>query len=609
MSADAGRNVIFGYYPHREKSGLLPGERTNFITSLSEDNALYVWNDSAANTHKEKWFRPSDVAIGTDGAIYVSDWYDPVVGGHQMQDKKGFGRIYRVTPKNKTLRSPKIDLRTTEGQIAALRNPAINVRNLGFQQLRQQGEGVVEPVSELLKDKNPYIQARAIWLLAQLGQKGMDATVALLKSDDETTRVTAFRALRVSVADILPYAVQLQNDPSAFVRREIAVALRDLPFEKTKPLLLELCRQFDGEDRWYLNALAAAMAGHEAEVYPEIKQLLANDKTPVEWDKKMSMFAWRLHPAAALNDLLLRAGEAALDAKERRAAVTAIAFMKDKNAAEAMLALGKSKLSDVSEQASYWLSFRQGNDWYALLNWKQLNINTGYEKKLASMKARLLAVQDEHLSLGARKGRLVQMAKDSLGGQLLIGLASENKFPKALITTMEENIFQNPDLTVRVQAGKYFKQAGVQKNYSIADIAGIKGDERNGKSVFASRCASCHKVGQTGSTIGPELTSIGKKFDKTGLLDAIIHPSAAILLGYEPWLINTKDGSSFFGFLVSENKQAVVIKDVAGQQHTIATDKISSKQKQNKSVMPDPAVAGISEQELADVAGYLLGGK
>src|SRR5690606_17460219 len=152
-------------------------------------------------------------------------------------------------------------------------------------------------------------------------------------------------------------------------------------------------------------------------------------------------------------------------------------------------------------------------------------------------------------------------------------------------------------------------QPGVQKNYSIADITAIKSDEKNGRSVFAAHCASCHKVGETGGSIGPELTNIGKKFDRTGLLDAIIHPSAAILLGYEPWLINTKDGASFFGFLISENKQAVIIKDVAGQQHTIATDKISSKQKQNKSLMPEPAVAGISEQELADVAGYLLAGK
>ena len=67
---------------------------------------------------REKWFRPSDVTIGTDGAIYVADWYDPVVGGHQMQDSLGYGRIYRITPKGKNLSSPKIDLNNMDGQLA-----------------------------------------------------------------------------------------------------------------------------------------------------------------------------------------------------------------------------------------------------------------------------------------------------------------------------------------------------------------------------------------------------------------------------------------------------------------------------------------------------------
>lgn len=609
LSADAGRNVIFGYHTQREKSGYLPVEKNSFITSLSSDNPLYVWNDSTTKTHKEKWFRPSDVAIGTEGAIYIADWYDPVVGGHQMQDSTGFGRIYRVTPKDKKLQVPVIDLTNVKGQIDAIKNPAINIRCQAFEKLRHQGETVLDPVMELLKEDNPYIRARAIWLLPQLGNKGIAAVQELLKSDDENTRIIAFRALRVVVPDILPYAVQLQNDPSSFLRREIAVALRDLPFEKTKPILMELVKQYDGEDKWYLNALSAAFAGHENEIYMEVKKLFAPGVSPGKWNNKMSSLAWGLHPSTALSDLVQRVADSTLTLNERKQALTAIAFIKDKKAAEAMVTFSKSNLPAIKEQASYWLSFRQGNDWYALLDWKRISINTDYERKLSVMKSKLLAVLDEHLSHDARKWRLEQMANDSIGGQLLIGLAAENKFPPFLTSAMEEVIFKNPDIAVRVQAGKYFKQPGGKKNYSIQEIEALNGNVASGKTTFATYCTSCHRVGQTGNDIGPELTSIGKKFDKTGLLDAILYPSAAILLGYEPWLINTKDGGSYFGFLISENKQSVTIKDISGQKHVIAADEIGIRKKQDKSLMPEPAVTGISEQQLADIVAYLNSAK
>ena len=78
------------------------------------------------------------------------------------------------------------------------------------------------------------------------------------------------------------------------------------------------------------------------------------------------------------------------------------------------------------------------------------------------------------------------------------------------------------------------------------------------------------------------------------------------MFGYEPWLVTTKDGESVYGFLLSENKQNIVVKDVAGAKHIIALKNIASKQKQEESLMPDPVSNGLTEQDLADVAAFLF---
>jgi putative membrane-bound dehydrogenase-like protein len=604
LSADAGRNIIFGYHPSLKQSGYDLGKRENFISSLTDDNAGYVWNDTSLKAQKEKWFRPSDITFGTDGALYVADWYDPVVGGHQMQDTIGYGRIYRIIPKNKKLSSPKIDLSTIDGQVLAFKNPAINVRNLGFEKLKQQGEAVVETILPMLKDSNPYIKARAIWLLSQSGEKGRKAVEEILSDQAEQFRAAAYRALRQAVADIIPYAQKMASDPSAFVRREVAISLRDLPYSRTKQILLELINKYDGGDRWYLETLGSALSGHESEIYPDLVKLLGQGKPANTWNNQMAHFAWRLHPVEAIDDLLTRANDSLLPISERQAALTALAFVNDQKAARVMVALTKAKLPDVSQQATYWLSFRQGNDWYELLDWNTIEVNTAYERKLARMKVKMQIVLDEHQSTNERKWRVQEMAADSVGGQLLIGLATEKKIPPVVLPFIEEKIFQNPDVTIRVQASQYFQRPGAGKTYSIQSISALDADPGRGELVFTRSCATCHKVGNKGNSVGPDLTGIAKKFGKSELLDAIINPGAAIGFGYEAWLVNTKDGQSVYGFLISENNQSITIKDISGQNHLIEKKKITSKEKQNKSMMPDPINNGLTEQDLADVVSY-----
>jgi putative membrane-bound dehydrogenase-like protein len=599
LSADAGRNVIFGYKPEPKGAGYQLN-RTNFITSLKESTENYVWNEKV--TDLRKWFRPSDVAVGADGAIYIADWYDAVVGGHQMHDKEGYGRIFRITPKNQVLKTPRIDLTSTKGQIEALKNPAINVRNVGFVLLQAKGEKAVKPVKKVLSSENPYHQARAVWLLSKLGDKGIREVEKLLTHPTADIRITAFRALRQAKPEqVLSYSTTLAKDASAAVRREVAVALRDIPLEKSQTIIDELVKGYDGEDRWYLEALGIALQGHESKYYPELIKNADND--PVKWDKKTTNLVWRLHPVASVDAWKKRANAIELSPEQRKQALVALGFIKDKSSAEAMIALTKSELPDVSEQAFWWLKFRKSNDWLELMNWEE----TLPDELLASREMMQLQAQaiDMSQSKSSREEAAAQMAKDKTGGQMLISLAAEKKLPEDLIETISSSIFSNPDQTVRVLASDYFTKPGTAKTLSIKQINTLQPDITKGKLLFQNNCASCHKRGKTGGEIGPDLSQIHKKFDKTALLDAIINPSAGLAFGYEPWLIKTKKGSSFYGFLMADDA-AVVLRDVSGQQHVIKAVDVESRKQFSISLMPDPLAMGLTEKDLADLAQFLL---
>ncbi|MEI9894246.1 MAG: hypothetical protein WDN28_10265 [Chthoniobacter sp.] len=153
----------------------------------------------------------------------MADWFDPRVGGHATLDNTMAGTIYRIAPKGFKSKVPKFDLETTAGQIAALKSPAVNVRYSGFSRLKAQGEKAVPAVAALLKDENPYIAARAVWLLAQLGPTGVAKVKPLLDSKSDTLRLVAYRALRTAKVDVLAMAAKMAGDKSAAVRREVAL--------------------------------------------------------------------------------------------------------------------------------------------------------------------------------------------------------------------------------------------------------------------------------------------------------------------------------------------------------------------------------------------------
>ncbi len=601
LACDAGRNVVFAYKPAVLGAGY-DLKRQNLITSLSDDEVA-VAQSSVGQDEKTKWFRPSDVAIGTDGAIYVADWYDSMVGGHRMTDTTGAGRIYRIAPKGKKLINPKISLKTTKGQIDALLSPAVNVRNAGFVLLAAQGNKAIKDVKAILESPNPYYRARAIWLLSNMGASGIAEVEAALKNNDPNLRIAAFRALREIKPGVSAYAMQLSKDPSVAVRREVAVAMRNLPFNAMSELFMPLAVAYEGNDRYYLEALGLAAEGKEEELYPILNTKLGGE--PLKWSQAFADLVWRLHPKAAVSALKQRAGSDLLSADQQKQAIVTLGFIKDQRAVDAMQGLMNNKDAKIKEQALWWLRYRQGNDWS---NFKMELPSTGPDKDADAQKKMLvqkLKIENGTTSAADKIEAIKIMAKEKEGGEMLIGLAVDKKLSKPLIDEISKVIFSNPDQTVRVLASDYFKKPGVTTALSIPKIAKLQGDAKLGRLLFKDKCTTCHKIGTEGASIGPELTLINKKFEKNGLLDAIVNPSAGMAFGYESWLITKKDGTTVSGFLQGDGEM-VVLKDMAGGKHNIKAADIASRKQFSTSIMPEPSALQLSEKDLANIAEYLL---
>ena len=761
LSCEAGRNVVWGYRLTEQGAGI-GLERFSFFDSGLKDDVNYKWNKKFED--KRFWFRPSDVAVGPDGAIYVADWFDPVVGGHQMDDRAGTGTIYRITPKDRKLTRPQIDLSTTAGQIAALKNPTPSIRFLAFEKLKSQGPTALDPVAALLEDENPYIRARAAWLLPHLGAAGHDKTVALLDHADSQTRLVAFRALLETGDSVVPLARRLAKDPSAAVRREVALSLRDVPFDECEHILLTLVDGFDGEDRWYLEALGTGSDGKEALLFARYAKELNAD--PLAWSPKQTQLIWRLHPPAAVNALLDRAMSDKLDSAARNKAVDTIAFVEDRAAALAMREIAINGLSDQRDRAAWWAKFRTTNLWlpYAdaaklpvaansvlgvalpaeaaastsivragdvaridadivgakrlylvvtdagngnssdwadwaepkligphgeleltKLKWKTakagwgevhvdrncknlpLRINgkeiasgigthaasvivydvagrgfqrfvarvgldngrsdlggTDYPGSKASVEfrvyhdgptptARAQSLAKTLLNAKAptdeRENAAIALASSKAGGMTLIGLASRKTVPPELTELIAEHISRNPNLSIRAAAGQYFphKTAAGQTLPPISELAKIVGNAENGRKLAMGlgKCSTCHRFGKEGETLGPDLTLIARKLDRTRLIDSIVNPSAAIAFGFESWLVATDEGKTYSGFIIGEG-DPLVLKDAEGKQHVIPAKSVELRKQMTVSLMPDVTKVITNKQQLADLVEYLV---
>jgi putative heme-binding domain-containing protein len=138
----------------------------------------------------------------------------------------------------------------------------------------------------------------------------------------------------------------------------------------------------------------------------------------------------------------------------------------------------------------------------------------------------------------------------------------------------------------------------------LAVVSTPGGDPYRGRTEFEQTCAACHRLYGKGGQIGPDLTSF-KRDDLPNIVLNIVNPSAEIREGYESFIVTAKDGSVYSGFLASQDKQRVVLRDMSGVNLTLERDKIATMNGVGRSLMPEGLLADKSDAALRDLFVYL----
>jgi putative heme-binding domain-containing protein len=237
-----------GHVPDDWRGSLITNDfRANRVCRfvLSEDGSGYSSREQPElikTTHPA--FRPIDVKMGPDGAIYIADWYNPIIqhGEVDFRDPRRDhtrGRIWRVTAKGRPLvERPKLVGASTEALLEALKAPEDWTRHHAKRVLKERGSSVVPGLAAWVQSLDPkdpdyeHHRLEALWMYQALDVPEPKLLTELLRAQNPHVRAAATRVIqhwanRLSDASAL-LAQQIIDDYPR-VRLEAVRVLGQLP--------------------------------------------------------------------------------------------------------------------------------------------------------------------------------------------------------------------------------------------------------------------------------------------------------------------------------------------------------------------------------------------
>lgn len=614
---------------------------------------------------QDRWCRPVMARTGPDGALWIVDMYRYMIEHPQWLPQNGkdelrpyyrlgenHGRIYRVVPTGKSLATPRI-ANTTAGLLGALASSNGWQRDAAQQRLVRNKAAAAVPQIESMATGGDTPEQRLQALCTLNGMQALRTNIlqSALQDPHAGVRRQAVRLAAEHAVDVRRLK-PLVDDPNAKVRLQLAATLGAYDDPMAAQLLAQLAA--DSADDVYIlaNVMSSLNQRNIAEVLTATIAMSSDVAASAEHQRRLQQQLFgqvaALGDEAAIGQVVQRICDSAdgplkpwqlsgladlLDGLAKRKLSLAqlttdhqTLIVQSIDQARASVS-GNSRASKDSERltpltaASLRLLLRQA-DMYAddmrLLS-NLLVPQSAVELQLAVVD-RLALQDDQQVAEVLLAGW--QSHGPSLRARVLDVLASRTQWSNVLLTnvqsrhvssgeispSMRERLLATKDETLRTAWTKAFTASTTPDRKQVIEryqtALTLTGEVERGRKVFATSCAACHKFGNVGHDVGPNLASITDKRPPT-LLANIMDPSAEVEARYLTYIVVTVDGRVHNGLLATETGSSITLISNEGKRETILRTEIEELRASGKSLMPEGLEKDLSPQAVADLFALL----
>jgi putative membrane-bound dehydrogenase-like protein len=605
----------------------------------------------------DTWFRPCHLTVGPEGALYILDFYREVIETplslpddikkRLNLETRDRGRIWRVVPTSyKSRRFRPVDLEN-DGGLDAFRRDYSWERSTASRLFYEKRPGIGNLLGPAVPGVRPLEIGDLLWVFR--ANRYLDANVIsrVLESVRAVDRICALRLAEEFFAEhpeLENKVAKMEDDPSSFVRFQLALSAGSMKPSHSGPLLARLLRRPDA-DRWLVSA---ALSSAKDSAPRLLADLAADEKFVTVQPGTLGQLAGMVGARGKDEDIL---GALTLLGKvNQQAAKLAIleGLGEGMRSRDASLGQWLAKPPDIAAHAveNVLPFFRQAAERarneratpaarvaaVRLLGFgpfkeageplaELLNPRSPVELQSAALRA-LTGFNDPKvgpLVLGQWDGygpTLRREATEALFARpdrlkALLDAVEAKKVPPAHIEGARvEALRKHSDSAIRMRATQLFTGQLAPDRKKVIDeyrpALELKGDVTKGREVFRKNCTACHRLENNGYEVGANLLSALRNKSKEALLIDILDPSREVDPRYVNYQVHTTSGRTLSGLLAVETPTSITLRRGEKAEDTILRSQIDEMRATSKSLMPEEFEKQIDKQQMADLIEYLM---